>query len=197
MTGIKENKYPASYLNEIKNGALKRMDTNGDGKVNVDEAFKSLDIASLISGQDEKDAQKIKAAAKQIPEVLAKYAGNDKQFSAEEWADFLNGKEWDTVMDAWHSSGVKAKLEMEWTDNAHHKDGSTTKGEVKAGLFNSAVSKLKQTPSGLLQKINDIVEKYVGDDGIFSLTEYMQMKNDPEYKQLQSQYNMYPWFKYE
>ena len=95
-----KSKWDSEYLKEIENKALKQMDNSGnqDGKVTVEEALKYLNIEDLLSGQNEVDATKIKAAAEKISEVLTKYAGQDKEFSAEEWANFLNGQEWGAVL---------------------------------------------------------------------------------------------------
>ena len=140
MAEVNGQKWDSAYLKGIQNETFKRMDGAGnkDGKVTVNEALNDLNIASLLSGQNKTDAAKIKAAAEKIPEVLAKYAGQDGEFTAEEWANFLNGQEWGAVLDAWHSSGKDAKLEMNWIDNAHgFPDKAVTKGEVKVGILNN------------------------------------------------------------
>ena len=102
-----QSKYDKEYLEDIEKIAFSRMDEagNGDGKITVDEAFKDLDIGSLLSGQNLSDIAQIAYQAKDIEKVLEEYAGDNGEFSAEEWADFLNGEEWGGVLDAWHSSG--------------------------------------------------------------------------------------------
>ena len=79
LAHINKSNYEHKYLNGIQNKTFKRMDGAGnkDGKVTVNEALDDLNIANLLSGQNEADAAKIKAAAEKIPEVLAKYAGED------------------------------------------------------------------------------------------------------------------------
>lgn len=192
--------YSEQYLKEIKNMALTRMDKagNGDGKVTVNEALKDLDIGGLLNGQNADDTKKIKTAAKNIEQVLAKYAGTDGVFSAQEWADFLNGDEWGSVLDVWHSSGRKAQLEMDWTDRAHIKDNKMTKGEVKVGILNNLLYNKNKYGMNIptdTTEIEAIIDKYAGPDGTFTLAEYKQMKNDPVYKEFVEQYNVTPWYK--
>ncbi len=52
------NGYSSEYLNAIQNDVFSRMDAkdnggNGDGAVNVEEAFNDLSIGSLFDGLDE------------------------------------------------------------------------------------------------------------------------------------------------
>jgi hypothetical protein len=171
-----------------------------DGKVTVNEAYKDLQVGSLFADLKEgsQEYNRLKALTDKIPEALSKYAGKDGVFQAKEWADFLNGKEWGQVLDAYHSSSNFAQLEMKWIDNSKgaYNDGNITKGEVKVGLFNS-LEKTKLPANcdkeAIRNKLEDIVEKYVGDDGVFTLEEYTKMKNDPEYKQLLKEYHLYPF----
>ncbi len=195
-----EANYPKEYLKGIKDTTLPRMDEagNGDGKVTVDEALNDLNIGGLLNGQNADDTKKIKTAGKNIEQVLTKYAGTDGEFSAQEWADFLNSDEWGSVLDAWDSSEQKAKLEMDWIDNAHMSDGMTTKGEVKVGILNNLLynkDKYGMNVPTNTSEIEALIDKYASKDGTFTLQEYQQMKNDPAYKQFTEQYNVTPWFK--
>lgn len=190
-----KSKKDSEYLKEIENKALKQMDNSGnqDGKITVNEALSDLNIASLLSGQNEADVAKIKAAAANIPEVLAKYAGQDGVFTAEEWANFLNGEEWGAVLDAYHSSGKDAKLEMTWIDNAHGiPDKAVTKGEVKIGILNNLIANGVNIDT---KEIEAIIDKYAGEDGTFTHKEYMALREDPVYKEILNQYGVTPWFK--
>ena len=190
-----KSKRDSEYLKEIENEALKRMDKSGnqDGKVTLDEALKYLNIDSLLSGQNEADVAKIKAAADKIPDVLVKYAGQDGEFTAEEWANFLNSQEWDAVLDAWHSSEKDAKLEMNWIDNAHGiPDKAVTKGEVKIGILNNLIANGVNIDT---KEIEAIIDKYAGDDGTFTIKEYKALKEDIVYKDFLEKYDVTPWFK--
>lgn len=190
----------SDYLKGIQDTVFKRMDdpnngvSNGDGKVTVNEALYDLNIASLLSGQNEADTKKIKAAADKIPDVLKQYAGEDGVFTAEEWSKFLNGAEWDSVLDAWHSSGKKAELEMGWIDNAHIQDGAITKGEVKVGILNNLIANGINIDAA---KIESLIDKYAGKDGTFTKSEYTALLNDPVYKNFVNKHGVRPWFKYE
>lgn len=189
-------KYDEQYLKDIEEHAFTRMDEagNGDGKVTVDEALKDLDIEHLISDQNLIDTIKIAYAAKDIPEVLSEYAGADGVFSAEEWAEFLNGEEWDGVLEAWHSSGKKAKMEMSWIDKARHEDGKATKGEMKAGLIQNLYDQGIDIDTTLLEAV---VDKYAGKDGTFTQEEYQKLKNDPIYRAYTQKFNITPWYRRE
>lgn len=191
-----QSKYDKEYLEDIEKIAFSRMDEagNGDGKITVDEAFKDLDIGSLLSGQNLSDIAQIAYQAKDIEKVLEEYAGDNGEFSAEEWADFLNGEEWGGVLDAWHSSGKKAELEMSWIDKAGIEDGKTTKGEVKVGLIQNLDANGIDIDTTDLEAL---VDKYAGKDGTFSKSEYKKLMNDPIYKAYREIYNITPWFRQE
>ncbi len=196
MAEISGQKWDSAYLNGIQNETFKRMDGAGnkDCKVTVDEALKNLNIGSLLSGQNEADTAKIKAAADKIPDVLAKYAGQDGEFTAEEWANFLNGQEWGAVLDAWHSSGKDARFEMNWIDNAHgFPDKAVTKGEVKVGILNNLLARGVDIDT---TEIEAVIDKYAGEDGTFTQKEYMALREDPVYKDILNQYGVTPWFKF-
>ena len=196
MAEVNGQKWDSAYLKGIQNETFKRMDGAGnkDGKVTVNEALNDLNIASLLSGQNEADAAKIKAAAEKIPEVLAKYAGQDGEFTAEEWANFLNGQEWGAVLEAWHSSGKDAKLEMNWIDNAHGiPDKAVTKGEVKVGILNNLLARGVDIDT---TEIEAVIDKYAGEDGTFTHKEYMALREDPAYKDIVNKYGVTPWFKF-
>ena len=87
------------YLDSIKNDAFNRIDGKGnnDGKVTIDEALKDLQdtVLSQMKNKNQLSAN--------INEVLKQYAGEDKTFSAEEWAEFLNGDEWNNVLKQYRS----------------------------------------------------------------------------------------------
>ena len=87
------------YLDGIKNEAFKRIDGNGnnDGKVTIDEALKDLKD-TVLSQMKNKNQLSVN-----INEILKQYAGADKTFSAEEWAAFLNGNEWNNVLKQYRS----------------------------------------------------------------------------------------------
>ena len=98
--------YPQEYLNEIKNSAFKRMDLkknggNGDGKISIGEALNDLNIDFLRNDgyfQSKQSKNKFENAVSNLPSILANYAGDDKEFSPQEWAEFINGKEWREVL---------------------------------------------------------------------------------------------------
>lgn len=197
MSKISGN-YDSNYLNEINN-TLKRIDSkenggNGDGKVTVAEAYKELGISGMLSGQSQADAAKIKAASSNLMGVMAKYAGDDGVFNAQEYAEFINGSEWKAVLDVWHSSSKKAEMEMSWIDDVHINDGQVTKGEIKSGLFNN----LRQNNVNMnFSFLENLIDMFAGKDGVFTTEEYMQMKKNPMYKMMTEQYNAVPWFNYE
>ena len=204
-----DNNYSKEYLNGIKNDVFTRMDKNGnsDGKITVNEAYKDLDIGSLLSGlnkgssealenamshfENSKTEEAIKAQDK-AKEVLAKYAGSDGEFSSKEWADFLNGNEWNAVLDAYHSSSNFSKIEMGWIENSSHsvKDGVVSKGAVKAGLLNDLSRKnINIDTTG----IEALIDKYAGEDGMFTVEEYTKLKNDKQYKEFLNKYHVVPF----
>ena len=130
------NNYPKDYLNSIQNDVFKRIDGkenggNGDGKISVNEVYNDLNIGSLLNGLApySKEYTKLKSLTDNIPAALQKYAGNDGIFTATEWANFLNGNEWDEVLDTYHSSSNFAKIEMGWIDKYVGEDGTFTTEE--------------------------------------------------------------------
>ena len=196
MAEINNRMFSQNYLADIKNITFNRMDSsknggNGDGQVDINEAFNDLDIGSLLSGQNLEDSLKIMKAAENIGDALSEYAGEDSIFSEEEWANFINGDEWGSVLDAWHNSSKKAELEMRWINNAHIEDGNVTKGELKVGIYNNL---WKQGLDISTDSIESLIDEYAGDDGIFTEEEYMALKQDDEYKSFVEKYNVTPWF---
>lgn len=203
--------YGAAYLQgcDTKLKWIDKQFGNRDGKVSTEEmkadfqrlhngilnaqdyAMKKEPACRAQAAQDKSD---LNSAYSKIPKLIEKYAGADKVFSGQECANLINSKEWNAYLNVWHNSVGDANIEMEWIDSAHIKDGRTTKGEVKVGLFNSIAKDAPKLANKLMSKIDNLVEKYVGDDGVFSIKEYMQMKNDPEYKQMELKTGMYPWF---
>lgn len=193
-----DGNYSNDYLNGIKTETFTRMDStenggNGDGKVSIQEAFNDLNIGSLLAGQRPEEAAKLMEAASKIPEALAKYAGDDGVFNAQEWADFLNGSEWGNVLDIWHNSSKMAELEMGWIDNASTSanDGFTTKGEVKVGILNNLMVNNKNVDT---TEIEALIDQYAGADGTFTKEEYMALKSDPKYKAFLKEHNVVPFF---
>jgi len=192
-------KYSPEYLSQIENGVFKRADSiqnggNGDGKVNVNEALKDLNIGGLLSGLDKKsdEYKNLKSLTNKIPEVLAKYAGKDGTFTAREWADFLNGEEWGNVINTYHSSSNFAKIEMGWIDNSRgmYKDGQVTKGEIKVGIFNDLMQRGIKIDT---TEIEALIDKYAGEDGTFTVEEYTNLKKDKKYAEFLKKYNATPF----
>lgn len=191
-----DGSYPKEYLDHIKNETFKRMDAKGnnDSKVTVNEAYKDLDIGSMLSGlkKGSPEYNKLNGLTSNVLEILAKYAGKDGKFSPEEWAAFLNGNEWRAVIDTYHSSSNFAKIEMDWVDNSRNSinDGKVTKGEVKVGILNNLAGKnINVDTTG----IEALIDKYAGDDGTFTVEEYMKLKNDKQYKEFLNKYNITPF----
>lgn len=195
---IGKTNYPKEYLDGIKNGAFKRMDAkeyggNRDGKISTKEAYNGLNINSLFSNLEKgsEEYNKLKTYVNKIPDAIKKYAGEDEEFSAEEWAQFINGSEWGQVLDIYHSSSGRAIQEMKWIDSAGIQDGNTTKGEIKVGIFNSlANTNQKQVDTS---EIELIIDDYAGDDGTFTVEEYMALKEDPEFKAFLEEYGIQPY----
>ena len=196
-------KYPQEYLNGINDVLTNRMDGNGgkkDGKVTVNESYNDLNIGGLLQGLKEgsDEYNKLKALTDKVPEALAKYAGSDGIFQAEEWAEFLNGNEWGQVIDTYHSSSNFAKIEMGWIDNSKGMipDGHVTKGEVKVGLLNN-LQKMDlpnmYDKGAIGGRLEALVDKYAGEDGTFTVEEYVAIKNDPEYKQILNDMHLVPF----
>lgn len=191
-----DNNYSKEYLSSIKNDVFTKMDKNGnsDGKITVNEAYKDLNIGSLLSGlkKGSSEYNRLNGLTSNISQVLAKYAGADGEFSSKEWADFLNGNEWNAVLDAYHSSSNFAKIEMGWIENSKHsvKDGAVSKVAVKAGLLNDLSRKNINIDT---TEIEALVDKYAGDDGMFTVEEYTKLKNDKQYKEFLDKYHVVPF----
>jgi hypothetical protein len=195
-------KYPQGYLDEINQVLTNRMDGNAsgkkDGKVTTEEAYKDLHIDRLLSGLevDSEEYNKLKSLTDKIPQALSKYAGEDGIFQAQEWAEFLKGDEWEQVLDTFHSSSNFSKIEMGWIDDSRITDGKVTKGEVKVGLFKSLAKAnipLICDKKAIMGRIETLVDKYAGKDGVFTVDEYTAMKNDTEYKQILKDYRIFPF----
>jgi hypothetical protein len=191
--------FSQDYLNGIKD-VFKRMDDvknggNGDGKVNIKEAFNDLAVASLFDGMKKgsSDYNKLKDATANISDILKDYAGDDGEFSAQEWAEFLNGEEWGNVIDTYHSSEAWSKIEMDWVDNSDGmiKDGKVTKGEVKVGLADDLIQRGYDDVD--TSSLDELIDKYAGEDGTFTTKEYTAMRNDSLYKAFVDKYGIVPF----
>lgn len=82
---------------------------------------------------------------------------------------------------------------MGWIDegsNGITKDQKCTKGEVKAGILNNMQ---KIDPTVDCSNIENIIDKYAGDDGTFTVEEYTALKNDPVYKAFLKKYHVNPF----
>lgn len=130
MTSIDSQAHDVNHLKSINNIAFKRMDTAGnkDCKVSVKEAYEDLNVNFMSEGQSATDTFKATFNTPDIPEVLKKYAGKDGEFSAKEWANFLNGDEWGEALEAWHSSEKMAELEKDWAEaeNLYYRETEDT-----------------------------------------------------------------------
>lgn len=193
--------FSQDYLNSIKNEAFPRIDSkdrygNGDGKITVDEVYKDLEIGRLFYGlkEDSDEYNRLKTYTDRIPEAIVEYSGEDEEFTPEEWAKFLNGEEWGDVIDAYHSSSNFAQLEMGWIDNQGIQDGILGKGEVKVGILNNIAQSGRKFDT---TEIEAIVDKYAGDDGIFSVEEYTALKNDETYSTFLKENCVSPLYKKE
>lgn len=119
VNGATQFKYPAEYLKGCE-AKLKQIDKeygNGDGKVSIEEmqiAFKKGPLAIMTDTRDYKygkysaligeiDKNKILFAYRKMPEAIKKSAGQDKVYSAEEYAQLINSKEWDECLQAFHA----------------------------------------------------------------------------------------------
>lgn len=202
MAGISNDggsTYPKEYLDGIQKYRLNSMDAkenggDGDGQASVQEALADLQIDSLFNGlkQGSQEYNRLKNLTDALPQALAKYAGADGIFTAEEYANFLNGAEWGAVLDAHHSSSNFAKMEMGWIDDSPgmSKDGQVTKDEVKAGILNNLIQRGINVDTA---KIEELIDKYAGEDGTFTVEEYTALKNDEEYKSFLKQYHAVPF----
>lgn len=185
-----------SYQQEIQN-SFARMDSqanggNGDGKVSVDEALNDLDIPSLFSNLDENsdEYKNLKKYTDKVPAALAKYAGNDKEFTTDEWDKFLNGSEWLNVIDTYHKTSSFAKDEMSWIDAKYTEDSNVTTTEVVAYLYSHFASQKQDTNEdfSVLKTITNLIYKYAGSDSKFTKEEYTQMLNDSTYSAFVKKY---------
>ena len=163
---------------------------NGDGKASVDEALNDLHIASLFEGLEESsdEYKNLKKYTDKIPAALAKYAGSDKEFTADEWDKFLNGEEWTKVIDTHHQSSNYAEIEMGWVDNNQKKDSVVTSTEVKAELYVKFAKAHSEEDGSIIKTICDLVDKFAGSDSKFTKEEYTKMLKDSTYAEFMKKY---------
>lgn len=185
MVSVPANRYSNVYLNGVRQALSENADGNGgkkDGMVTVQEALNSLDIGGMLYGiqQGTQEYNNLKTLADNIPQALQKYAEKDGVFQAQEWADFLNGNEWGQFLDSYSSSSKCLKQEMQKIEQSQEgfKDGLLSKGELKVGIINNL---RKIAPFINTAMIESIIDKYAGQDGIFSVEEYAALKKDPCY----------------
>ena len=113
-----QHQYPQQYLDEITKYQLQPMDSkgnggNGDGKTSIGEALNNFSKLTNFMRNDgyftsKQSKENFENAVSKLPEALVKYAGDDKYFSAQEMAEFINGSEWNEVLSSrpfnfpWH-----------------------------------------------------------------------------------------------
>ena len=65
-----------------------------------------------------------------------------------------------------------------------------SKGAVKAGLLNDLSRKnINIDTTG----IEALIDKYAGEDGMFTVEEYTKLKNDKQYKEFLNKYHVVPF----
>ena len=168
------NKFSKSYLNSCANN-LKGLDANGDGKVSLEEFKEKLSIF------DDKELNE------QAKDLMSKFVDNDGCVTAEGYAQWLNSEEYGKILDKYKSSTTFSEIEMDMIENSQDsfKDGKITKGEVKVDLLN-------RLPDGVDgSKMEALIDKYAGKDGIFTVEEYTKLKNNPEFKAFLKEHNIY------
>jgi len=195
MTRINDGSFDAAYLKGIKDEVLPRMDStlnggNGDGVADVEEAYRDLNPEMVFRGIEKNSAayKKLRGYVDKIEGALEEYAGKDGKFTAEEWAQFLNGEEWGNVLDVYrtHSSeyppnkGLKAEL-------SQLEDGPLTKGELKVSIF-TALHKKGSNPN--TENIEYLIDEFAGEDGTFSEEEYEKLNNCAAYKRFLKRYRI-------
>lgn len=184
-----------SGYSKASQNPLVRMDSkanggNGDGKASVDEALKDLNIQALFQGLEENsdEYKNLKKYTDKIPAALAKYAGNDNEFTDEEWDKFLNSEEWSKVIDTHKQSSNYAEIEMGWVDNNQTKDSVVTSVEVKAEIYSKFARTHASEDSSILKIVSELIDKYAGSDNKFTKEEYINMLKDSTYSNFMKKY---------
>ncbi|MBR1680730.1 hypothetical protein IJ707_02955, partial [bacterium] len=153
------SRFGQSYIRDCGN-SLKGSDTNGDGKVTLEEFKNNLSIFG-----DNNLNQRAK-------DLMDKYADADGSITAEGYAQWLNSEEYGQILDEYHSSKEFSEIEMGWIENSQnsYQDGQVTKGEVKVDLLN-------RLPDGVDgSEMEALIDKYAGQDGVFTVEEYTKLK---------------------
>jgi hypothetical protein len=107
-----------------------------------------------------------------VNKFLAYYALANS--ATEEWADFINGKEWGAVLDLFHSLKNSAKTEKS--------------GAILKKIDNTEILK-KDEKQVIKDKLKAIAKRYAGRDYRFTIMEYNVMLNDLEYQALKNKLN--------
>lgn len=198
------NSSQQTYRTQIEQ-PLSRTDSEGyggddDGNMEIDEALSDLDIGHMLSGfdGDSKEYKKLKKLTDKIPKALEKCAGDDGILQPDEWEKFLKGKAWGKVLKTYHSTSDYIISEMDMIDHLETSktDGKCTKDEVKAMITDSvkaADPDFDSSTNKKFKKIEKIIDKFAGDDGIFTAEEYAKLKNKSKYAKFVKEYNIEPF----
>ena len=203
---INSGNYSLDYLNDIKKnqldkGDLKENGGDGDGNLSVNEAFNNLALDSVFNHLSGDGAEeKLNGIKSNVGNVLAKYAGDDGNFSAQEYADFLNGDEWNSVLswldevdNAFYgevetqkdalklSQDEKQELrqEMNFIEQDYYNDGVLSKGEFTVHILNDLFQRGVDVDTS---EIETLIDKYAGKNGSFGAKEYYLLKQDETFK---------------
>lgn len=192
-----QNKFGQEYLDSMQS-YTSGQDIDGDGKTTAEDMYQSrMDLHNDLFSHDPElmaEGQELAEKYKQAWQLYANSDGNIEGYNAALALNSDTFKELDAEYAKLHDKAMYyfEDQQMQEIDADYCPDGQVTKGEVK--VSNSDFYGKLNIKEGADEKIQDIlaqedalVDKFVGDDGVFSAEEYHQYQNSDEHEQLIAQ----------
>lgn len=199
MSQIKVNnyQYDKEYLRGCAESSKRddKMHGNGDGKLSASEFQASFtDLNTSVFANNDSFKAQANDLVNANADLFKAYAGDDGILDANEKANLLNSKEYDSFITQWRqlSDAMEeqnngAEFFLGSVDASGNNDGKVTTEEylnnrlsLYENIFKNNKDLLKQARE-IAYESYESMKKYAGDDGVIDVKEYMSHLDSDEY----------------
>jgi len=189
-----QNKFGQEYIDSMQS-YTSGQDIDGDGKTTAEDMYQSrINLHNDLFSHDPELMAKGQELAEKYKQAWQLYSNSDGSIEGYNAALALNSDTFKKLDEEYATLHDQAMYyfegqEMQQIDATGITDGQVTKGEVK--VSNNDFYEKINTKEGSDEKMQDIIaqeealiDKFSGDDGVFSAEEYHQYQNSDEHKEL-------------